>query len=241
MATSGRASRIAYGLATVLLVATPLVLVATPQAGATSSGSSETLVGTATITGAPTGWQPSNFYLQICPTGEKFSMSCAGQQSGSPDQTTGAFSVALSVTAWTVGMYYYTANGQIMLSKGTAVPPQPGVVVRNISMPYVVPAVTGRVHITGAPKNFNSLAYMGVQACPAKAAFAVGCPKGEEAYEGVGPGSTYLIDLPRGSWTVAAYYWNFGNTVVFNGVPVSFRSVKGTTQTVNVTIAYQGI
>jgi hypothetical protein len=229
-------------VAVALLVATPVAWASSPPAGAAPTGSSETLVGTAAITGAPVGWQPSNFYLQICPTGEKYTMACAGQTSGSPDQTTGVFSVTVPGTAWTVGMYYYTANGQIMLGKGTAVPPRPGATIhRDIRVAYVVPAVAGTVHLTGAPKNFGSLAYMGVQACPAKASFVVGCPKGEEAYEDVGPGSAYLIDLPRGAWTVAAYYRNFGNTAVFNGVPVTFRAVKGSTQSIDMTIAYQGI
>jgi len=239
--TTRRVGWLATGAAPALVVASTMVVAAPSPAGAAPNGSSETLVGMATITGAPTGWQPSNFYLQICPTGEKYSMSCAGQQSGSPDQTTGAFSVTLSVTAWTVGMYYYTGNGQIILGRGTAVLPQAGTVAQSVSMPYVVPAVAGTVHLTGAPANFNSLAYMGVQACPAKMAFAVGCPKGEEAYESVGPGSSYLIDLPRGTWSVGAYYRNFGNPRVFHGVPVTFRAVKGSTRSIDVTIAYQGV
>ena len=162
--------------------------------------------------------------------------------SGNPDQTTGAFSVIVPATAWIVGMYYYTANGQIILGKGTVVMPRPGGTIRHdITMSYVVPAVTGVVRLTGAPRNFNSLAYMGVQACPAKVPFTVGCRGGNEAYENVGPGSSYLIDLPHGAWTVAAYYRDFGNSEVFSGRPVAFASITGATRTINVTIAYQGI
>jgi hypothetical protein len=219
-----------------------LTLTLPTPAGASTAAANETVVGTATITGAPVGWQPSNFYLQICPMGEKYSMSCPGALSGSPDQTTGAFSVTVPATAWTFGMYYYTVNGQIILSKGSAVSPQPDAIIHhNVTMSYLVPAVSGKVHLTGAPKNFNSLAYMGVQACPAKAVFSVGCRKGNEAYESIGPGSPYLIDLPPGTWRVAAYYRNTGNTKVFSGTPVKFTATKGLTRTVNVTIAYQGI
>jgi hypothetical protein len=139
-------------------------------------------------------------------------------------------------------MYYYTANGQVILSKGRAVPPRPGATIHHdVTMSYVVPAVTGTVHLTGSPSNFNSLAYMGVQACPARETFSVGCRAGEEAYENVGPGTSYVIDLPGGAWTVAAYYRNFGNTKVFSGTPVKFTATKGSTRVINVTIAYQGI
>jgi hypothetical protein len=230
------------GLATIVALGAWLTMTAPISAGAATAATNETVVGTATITGAPVGWQPSNFYLQICPMGQKYSMSCKGALSGSPDQTTGAFSVTVPATAWTFGMYYYTINGQIILSKASAVSPQPGAIIRhNVTMSYVVPAVSGKVHLTGAPKNFNSLAYMGVQACPAKVVFSVGCRNGEEAYESVGPGSSYLIDLPPGTWKVAAYYRNIGNTKVFSGTPVKFTATKGLTRTVNVTIAYQGV
>jgi hypothetical protein len=230
------------GLAMFVALSTCLILSAPTSAGAATAVTNETVVGTATITGSPAGWTPSNFYLQICPMGEKYSMSCPGALSGSPDQTTGAFSVTVPATAWKFGMYYYTINGQIILSKGSAVTPQPGATIHhNVTMSYVVPAVSGKVHLTGAPKNFNSLAYMGVQACPARIVFSVGCRNGNEAYEDIGPGSPYLIDLRQGAWKVAAYYRNDGNTKVFSGTPVKFTATKGLTRTVNVTIAYQGV
>ena len=230
------------GLAIVVGLGAWLTLTAPTLASAATAATNETVVGTATITGAPAGWSPSNFYLQICPMGEKYSMSCPGALSGNPDQTNGAFSVTVPATAWTFGMYYYTINGQIILSKGSAVSPQPGATIhRNVMMSYVVPAVAGKVHLTGAPKNFNSLAYMGVQACPAKVIFSVGCRHGNEAYESIGPGSSYLIDLPPGTWRVAAYYRNISNTKTFSGKPVKFTATKGLTRSVGVTIAYQGV
>jgi hypothetical protein len=211
--------------------------------GAQSSSSHERFVGHAIVTNEPTGWQPSNFYLIFCPSKESFSLECAGQLSGSPNQITGAFSVRLPAQPWTAGMYYYTVNGQMMLSKGTKVPPAPGSTIhRNIEMPYVVPAVEGTVSITGAPSNFDDIAYMGVQACPVGTPFsAVGCANGQEAYEGIGPGLPYLIDLAPGRWNVADYYRVTNNSETFAGVPVTLTAKKGITQTINVSMAYQGI
>ena len=227
-------------LAAVLALAGTLGLNSGSAGGATS-GATETLVGTAQIAGAPAGWHPSNFYLQLCPAAVKFTMSCRGQGSGSPDQGTGDFQVSVPASAWTVGMYYYTANGQIILSTGVKVSARPGATIHHdITMSYVVPAVSGTVHLTGAPRNFASLAYMGVQACPAGSAFSVGCRGGQEAYEDVNPGSSYLIDLPRGSWRVAAYYRDDNNSTSFSGVPVRFTATHGSTRHVDVTIAFQG-
>ena len=94
-------------------------------------------------------------------------------------------------------MYYYTANGETMASGPVAIPDRAGATIdRNVSMAYVVPAAQGTVSITGAPADFTNNAYMGVQACPAARAFAVGCAGGQEAYEDVAPGSSYLIDVP---------------------------------------------
>jgi hypothetical protein len=107
-------------------------------------------------------------------------------------------------------------------------------------LPNVVPAVDGTVRLTGAPGNFGSLAYMGVQACPARIPFGVGCKGGNEAYEDVGPGSRYLIDLHRGTWKVAAYYWADNNSKNFTGKPRSFTASSNSTRLVNVTMPYQG-
>jgi hypothetical protein len=107
-------------------------------------------------------------------------------------------------------------------------------------MSYVVPAVSGTVHLTGAPSNFASLAYMGVQACPASRTFRVGCRGGAEAYEDVNPGSSYLIDLSTGSWRIAAYYRDDNNSMSFGGVPVRCEATHGSTRHVDVTIAFQG-
>ena len=168
-------------------------------AGKAGAAETETIVGTASITHEPRGWEPNNFYLMICPANETYSQICPGQQSGSPNQSTGTFRVKLPAVAWKVAMYYYTVDGQLIFSKPVIVPAHPGkTFMQNITMSYVVPAVQGKMSVTGAPKDFNSIAYMGVQACPGKGAFRVGCNGGQEAYEDVGPGSAYLIDLSPG-------------------------------------------
>lgn len=179
----------------------------------------------------------------ICPANETYSQICRGQPNeGDPNQTTGKFSMKLPAEAWKIGMYYYTIDGQMIFNKPVTVAPHPGkTFTQNITMSYVVPAVRGKMSVTGAPKNFNSIAYMGVQACPGKAAFRVGCNGGQEAYEDVGPGSEYVIDLSPGAWTVADYYQSDNNTKTFAGVPVKMTAVAGVTKTVNVTIKYQGI
>lgn len=224
------------------VIALALVAMSGWAADASAAPATETLVGTASISHAPKRWDPSSFYLQICPVHERFSMQCSGQQSGSPDQTTGAFSVTLPAAAWNVGMYYYTANGQIILNKGLVVAARPGATFRkNVSMAYVVPAAEGTVGLTGAPGNFDSLGYMVVQACPARVSFDVGCKGGEEAYESVAPGSHYLIDLHRGVWDIAAYYWADDNSRNFTGTPVPFTARANSTRLVNVSMAYQGI
>jgi len=203
-----------------------------------------TVVGTASITNKPRGWTPDNFYLVICPADEAFSLDCNGQPNTSqPDQTSGKFSINLPAAPWKIGMYYYTAGGEMILSKSVTVVPQAGkTITQNITMAYVVPAVDGKVTLTGAPTNFDSIAYMGVQACPGTVgAFSVGCNGGQEDYDDVGPGTDYSIDVTPGTWTVGAYYRNDHNNVSFAGVPVKFTAVAGVTRKINVTIKYQGI
>jgi hypothetical protein len=209
---------------------------------AVAATSTELVVGTATITGAPKGWEPSNFYTFYCPSSERFGLSCSGQLSGSPNQTTGRFSTKVPAKAWKLGMYYYTANGQMMPSGPVSIPARPGATIhRSVSMKYVVPAADGTVAITGAPKNFDSKAYMGVQACPSSVTFSVGCRGGQEAYENVAPGSSYIIDLSPGGWGIADYYITNDSQHSFAGDSEQITAVVGTTVTANVTMKYQGL
>jgi hypothetical protein len=211
-------------------------------AGAAPGSKRETISGIATVTGAPAGWAPSDFYVVACPADVPFTLFCPGQRDPNTNQSTGRFHVSVPAEAWDVGVYYYTVDGQQILGRGAAVPARPGqAVVQNVTVAYRVPAVQGKMRLTGAPKDFDSLAYMGVQACPGRVSFRVGCRGGQEAYEDVGPGSTYLIDLAPGSWNVAAYYRNVANTKVFSGTPAALTATAGVTRTVNVTIAYQGV
>lgn len=233
----------AKSLKVLLATTTTMVLVvALGESVAAAATSTESVVGSATITGAPNGWEPSNFYTFFCPASEPFSLYCRGQLTGSPNQTTGRFSTKVPAKAWKLGMYYYTANGQMMPSGPVSIPAQPGGTIhRNVSMKYVVPAATGVVAITGAPKNFDSKAYMGVQACPSKVTFSVGCRGGQEAYEDIAPGSTYIIDLSPGGWSLADYYRTNHNLHTFAGVPLPIAATVGTTVTANVTMKYQGV
>jgi hypothetical protein len=231
----------ATGLTLALTVIVGLTLGVT-AAGAAPASNAETISGIATITGAPAGWSPSNFYVVLCPAHVKFTLVCRGQRDPDTNQSTGRFTVNVPAKPWDVGVYYYTVNGQMILGAGVAVPARPGqAVTQNVTVAYRVPAVQGTVRLTGAPKDFDSLAYMGVQACPGRVSFRVGCRGGQEAYEDVGPGSSYLIDLAPGSWNVAAYYLNFANTQNFSGTPVAITAAAGVTRTVNVVIAYQGV
>ena len=187
----------------IMVVGTVLPLTTFGTSVAAAAATAEAIVGTATITGAPKGWEPDNFYTFFCPASETFSMYCLGQIGGNPNQITGKYSTKVPAKAWKLGMYYYTANGQMMPSKAVWMPARPGATIHaSVSMAYVVPAASGKVAITGAPKNFGNETYMGVQACPASAKFTVGCPQGQEAYEDIGPGSTYIIDL---------FAWEVGN------------------------------
>lgn len=221
-------------------VVLPVVTVGASVAAAATS--TETIVGTATITGAPKGWEPDNFYTFFCPASETFSMDCPGQVGGTPNQTTGKYSTKVPAKAWKLGMYYYTANGQIIPSKAVWMPARPGTTIHaSVSMAYVVPAASGKVAITGAPKNFGNETYMGVQACPSTAKFTVGCPQGQEAYEDIGPGSTYIIDLSPGKWAITDYCRTDNNLHTFAGTPVRFTAVYGSTLRVNVTMPYQGL
>jgi hypothetical protein len=210
---------------------------------AAPKATTEMIEGSATITDEPAGWQPSNFYVMLCPDSEPFSVFCAGQDTNvSTNQTTGHYTARAPARAWQVGFYYYTINGQMIPSSGVALPARPGKTIKqNVTMQYVVPAVQGRVRMKGAPQDFNSLAYMGVQACPSTAVFSVGCAGGQEAYEDVGPGLPYLIDLSPGTWEVAGYYMPTNNSKVFSGTPVTLKAEAGTTKTMNVTVHYQGL
>ncbi len=176
------------------------------------------------------------------PAQGQFTLDCQGQRSPNTNQSTGRFSARVPARTWDVGVYYYTLNGQMILGRGVTIPAQPGkAVIQNVTVAYEVPAVQGNVRLRGAPTNFGSLAYMGVQACPSEVSFQVGCRDGQEANEGIGPGSSYLIDLAPGTWRVAAYYNNDSNTKVFTGKPVVFAATAGMTRTVNVEISYQGV
>jgi hypothetical protein len=232
----------ATSLKVLLIAAASMALVVTlAESVAAAATSTESVVGRATITGVPSGWEPSNFYTFFCPASAPFGLHCRGQLSGSPNHTTGRFSTKVPAKAWKLGMYYYTANGQMMPSGPVSVPAQAGATIhRSVSMKYIVPAATGVVAITGAPKNFDSKAYMGVQACPSKITFSIGCRGGQEAYEDVAPGSTYIIDLSPGGWSLADYYRTNNNLHLFAGVPLHIAATAGTTVTANVNMKYQG-
>jgi hypothetical protein len=105
---------------------------------------------------------------------------------------------------------------------------------------YVTPAAAGIVRLTGAPSDFNSRAYMGVQGCPASGVFKVGCPGGTEAYEGISPGMPYSIDLTPGSWKIGAYYRVRTTQQPFIGRAVAITSVAGHTVQRTLWIAFQG-
>jgi hypothetical protein len=230
-------------LGAVLSVIAGVAILGAGTATAAPKATTETIEGIATITNEPAGWEPSDFYVMLCPASEAFSVFCPGQDTNvSTNQTTGHYTARAPAQAWQVGFYYYTINGQVIPSSGVALPARPGQTIKqNVTMPYVVPAVQGKVRMKGAPKDFNSLAYMGVQACPSTAVFSVGCAGGQEAYEDVGPGLPYLIDLSPGTWEVAGYYLPTNNSKVFSGSPVTLTAVAGTTKTMNVTVHYQGL
>jgi hypothetical protein len=218
------------------------VLVA-PTAGASSwAAATVTVVGRASITGAPSGWTSVGVRVQLCPATEKFVPGCSGQVVGDPKGSTRQYKVAVTPGAWRIGLYYYTDYGQIVSGPSAAIHPTPGTTTthRNLQMAYVVPAARGTVTVTGKPTHFDSETYMGVQACPG-AKFSWECKGSTEAYENIHPGSAYSIDLSAGVWTMAAYYHPDSNNGVFTGSPVTVVAVHGLTAVKHLSIKYQGL
>jgi archaellum component FlaF (FlaF/FlaG flagellin family) len=136
-------------------------------------------------------------------------------------------------------LYYYAEHGQIVTNKPAQITVSSGQKVKeNLTVAYMIPAAEGTVRLTGAPKKFNSEAYMGVQGCPAGKA---GCKGGTEAYEGIAPDQPYSIDLSPGSWTIYVYYRPNDNSHLFTGQPVTITVTAGQTIHPDLTIAYQGL
>ena len=221
-------------------VALSLIVAATP---ALAKPSSATVSGIAKVTGTPSGWYDSGFYVQACPASVTFSDGCVGGAIGSPPASPGRYSVTLKpVGAWKIGAYYYADHGQLINNTPVALTVKAGeAITKTLTVAYVTPAAEGTVTLTGAPKDFLSKAYMGVQACPGSAAFKVGCVGGTEAYEGISPGEPYSIDLTRGEWKLGAYYLPRTNTRPFTGKPVTITAKVGHTLKQNLSMAYQGL
>jgi len=216
---------------------------AAPTAGASAwAAASATVVGRASITGAPSGWTSVGFRVQLCPATEKFAPDCNHQVVGDPKGLTGQYKVAVTPGSWRIGLYYYTDYGQIVTGASVRIDPTPGTTTtsRNLQMAYVVPAARGTVTVSDKPTDFDSVAYMGVQACPG-ATFAWGCKGSTEAYENIHPGSAYSIDLSAGIWTMAAYYHPDSNTGVFTGSAVTVVAVHGLTAVKDLSLKYQGL
>ncbi len=146
------------------------------------------------------------------------------------------------VGAWKIGAYYYTDHGQLINNTPALLTVAAGEkATKNLSVAYLTPAAAGTVTLIGAPKDFLSKAYMGVQACPSTSMFKVGCVGGTEAYEGISPGQPYSIDLTRGHWKLGAYYWPKTNTRPFIGTPVTITAKPGQTLKQNLVMTYQGL
>jgi len=230
-ASAGVASLI--GVAGISLVGTP-VAAARPE-----SASPATVSGTAKIKGAPSGWQNAGFYVQACPSAVPFSDGCRGGRTATPSSAPGPYAVRLAAGSWNLGLYYYTEHGQIINNTSAAIALTSGQQLKhNLAVAYETPAAGGTVHLTGAPKNFNAKAYMGVQGCPAG---ETGCTGGTEAYEGIGPGQPYSIDLSPGSWTIYAYYRQDGTNQTFTGKRITITATAGQTVHMDLSIAYQGL
>ncbi len=210
---------------------------------ALATSSSATVSGTAKITGTPPGWRNSGFYVQACPAAVPFSDGCFGGATGAPPSSPGPYSVTLTpVGAWKIGVYYYTDHGQLINNTPASLTVKAGQkVTKNLSVAYLTPAAAGIVTLIGAPKDFLSKAYMGVQACPNAATFKVGCVGGTEAYEGISPSQPYSIDLSAGQWKIGAYYRPHTNNAVFIGKPVTITAKPGQTLKQNLAMTYQGL
>jgi len=211
----------------------------TQVAGAAGGSPLATITGTAQITGAPSGWQNAGFYVQACPASLPFLDGCKGGRTAAPKSSPGHYALRVTAGTWKVGLYYYTEHGQIINNTPVGITVSAGQEVKmDLAVAYVIAAADGRVRLTGAPKDFNAKAYMGVQGCPAG---KTGCSGGTEAYEDILPGQPYSIDLSPGSWTIYAYYRQYGTNQTFTGKRVEITATAGRTVDVNLSIAYQGL
>ena len=182
----------------------------------------------------------ANLFTFFCPASETFSMYCLGQIGGNPNQSTGKYATKVPAKAWKLECTT-TANRRMTPSKAVWMPARPGTTIHaNVSMAYVAPAATGKVAITGSPK-LRKRDIHGRPGLPKQCKVHGWLPAGQEAYEDIGPRSTYIIDLAPGRWAITDYYRTDNNLHTFAGTPVKFTAVKGSTFRVNVTMAYQGL
>lgn len=198
-----------------------------------------TITGSAKITGAPDGWKNAGFYVQACPARSKCSDGCKKGKAVAPKSASGHYALRLPPGTWKLAPYYYSEHGQIISDVPVRITTTSGQKLkRDLAVAYMIPAAAGTVGVTGAPANFNTEAYMGVQGCPTGRA---GCRGGTEAYENISAGQPYSIDLSPGSWTVYAYYWPNDNSHMFTGHPVTITVTAGQTISRDLTVAYQGL
>ena len=218
VATSRSAGLIAVVALAELLVATA------PTPGRSGTRTGETVVGTTIITDAR-GLEPATSPGDLPGIGSVLDV-VREQRSGSPNQSTEVFAVSVSSN-----LLEYR---DVLLHDQSADHPEPGgrrgSAHRCHDPPerhhaLAVPAMAGKVTSPALRRN-SAPAYMGAQACPSSTSFSVGMPTWRRGVREHRTGAPYLIDLPHGTWSVAAYYRNFGNTHVFSGTPVKFTAVK---------------
>ena len=232
----------AVAAAITLVAAVVVVGVGVPPAGAgirtTASGA---ITGRATVTGTPAGTAIPALIVQMCPASELPTVACDHQVIARPQPPTGKYRAAVAAGTWRIAIYYSTYYGQIVLSQWVVVKVAAGATVdATLTVAYRIPAARGSVTVPGAPGDFTSHAYLGVQACPG-ATFAWDCKGGTEAYENIRPGAGYAINLSPGSWTLAAYYHPDTSTAVYLGQVAKVTSVTGKTVIQNLSVQYQGL
>jgi hypothetical protein len=167
------------------------------------------VVGTAGITGVPSGVSIEELSVTACPAstpiiGGTPSLFCATTYLA---PGSGQYSIAtLSRGDWLLYVGYYTLFGLTTTTSPTPVSlPRNSTVTVDLSAAYQTPTnalVEGTITVTGAPPGFSGIA--GVGACPQVTGPPSVCS--DPQYTLTPSGGSYELLLPAGQWEMAGFY-----------------------------------
>jgi|GEM_PF-6922205 len=179
----------------------------------------ETIGGTVSVPGLPdlsnaSGWDnvlPFSF-VQVCPSAS-FSLECSGGFVVSPSKLLGGGFTLYGITGVASTAFVYTdLAGNVVIGPSVTSPASASFRSVTLTAPYHVPTFWGNVTVSG--DNGFELWALWIQACPSSEKFSISCAGGISQavnnFLNIFPPQTgsfkvgYAIDLPPGTWRIAA-------------------------------------